>query len=837
MFAWLRYFQLDRTSFWLGFFAGALLWWILGRLRPLAGRGLHALQAKAQAARRELLVSTENRLANDTLRQAQRMHLAAPLFSLDEILVAPGLLAPPPPVEPGAPPIPEDITTQAVPYLPDWPELAAAYRAPTLSLAEALQGGANLALLGRPGSGKTVALAHLATLMARHDPTAGPYASRTPLLVHAADLALPPDNPQDPLAVLIEAVSDHASPLTLPRLPGFLRSICADGQALLLLDGLDECSPVALQNTVEYLGELLRQNPKLQAAAAASPDNYAGLVALGFAPVSLAAWNEDQRAAFIQQWGSVWNTFIKSPNPAGDQAVDPALLSAWLLCDTATLSPLELALKSWAAHAGDALGSGPAQAVEAYLRRMTAGLPGALPALQHLAGQMAASMQPVVGRKDAESWASEALPAQEAASLAPDEPAAQPSPSRTAKGAATEAPPSRRALAAMLENGLLIAHSGERLSFAHPLIAGYAAACSLPEPAPGEGLLSQPDWTGKSLALKYQASHSSQAAWLPDWLASDPSGPLLRRLFAAARWLPDVPENTPWRAQVMRQLAANLQEATQPLGLQARALAALAILDSPGVNVLFHQALASALPGLRQLAALGCGMRRDAKASAALVALLGDPMPDVRRAACLALVAIGDKPALEAVATTLLQGDEDLRRAAAEALANDPDEGYPTLKEGSVLEDLLVRRAVVYGLARIRQPWAAELLQKMQVDDSQWVVKNAAGQALDELSQPNPRLPRPLPERSETAWLIAYAGEKGIGIAPGKPALDLVLRALQEGALEQRLAALYDLGRRGDERSLPAVYQAYSSGQGELREAAFEALRQINAAGQPIVSV
>lgn len=43
MFAWLRYYSLDRTSFWIGFLSGALLLWLLSRLRPLAGRGLHAL--------------------------------------------------------------------------------------------------------------------------------------------------------------------------------------------------------------------------------------------------------------------------------------------------------------------------------------------------------------------------------------------------------------------------------------------------------------------------------------------------------------------------------------------------------------------------------------------------------------------------------------------------------------------------------------------------------------------------------------------------------------------------------------------------------------------------
>jgi hypothetical protein len=56
---------------------------------------------------------------------------------------------------------------------------------------------------------------------------------------------------------------------------------------------------------------------------------------------------------------------------------------------------------------------------------------------------------------------------------------------------------------------------------------------------------------------------------------------------------------------------------------------------------------------------------------------------------------------LEQVATALLHGDDDLRRASAEAFANHPEEGYPLLRDGVTLDDLLVRRATVFGLFRI----------------------------------------------------------------------------------------------------------------------------------------
>ena len=109
------------------------------------------------------------RTKQNVLIQAQGLHLAAPLFSLDEIIEPPQLLAPPPRVEPGLSLFADDIVETTVPYLPAWPELAAIYKAPTISFSEALSGNSDIVLVGQTGMGKTVALASLASRLARRD--------------------------------------------------------------------------------------------------------------------------------------------------------------------------------------------------------------------------------------------------------------------------------------------------------------------------------------------------------------------------------------------------------------------------------------------------------------------------------------------------------------------------------------------------------------------------------------------------------------------------------------------------------------------------------------------
>ena len=80
----------------------------------------------------------------------------------------------------------------------------------------------------------------------------------------------------------------------------------------------------------------------------------------------------------------------------------------------------------------------------------------------------------------------------------------------------------------------------------------------------------------------------------------------------------------------------------------------------------------------------------------------------------------------------------------AQALANDLGEGHAMLKDGTTLSDVLVRRAGGIWIGTLDEPWASEVLQKMQVEDEQWMVRNSAGEVIEARNQiEDPRVPRP----------------------------------------------------------------------------------------------
>ncbi len=364
----------DPFSFLFGFAVGLLVVWLFGRARPLLKQVRESAKEQRLAAQTRRTSGLEDNHRRITLRRAQGMHLAASLFSLDEILQEPRLIAPPPRVEPGVVGIQEDIISQTLPYMPAWPELAAIYRAPTLGVAEAIAGGSNVVIVGAAGMGKTIALAHLASLAAnlkiKLDPNADLEA--VPYLYHIADLQFPFDPGKDPINNIINAAAEHAPLFDLRRLPAFIQQTFKNGQALVLIDGFDELDPQGQCHVVEWFKALQEAYPKIRIVTTGSVDQLNGLVSLGFNPLALISWDAPKVSGFIRQWGELWSQTValEAWAQTGPEQVDPILLNTWLSIDNNNLTPLELTLKVWGAYAGDSLGPRVLDAIATHVRRI-----------------------------------------------------------------------------------------------------------------------------------------------------------------------------------------------------------------------------------------------------------------------------------------------------------------------------------------------------------------------------------------------------------------------------------------------------------------------------------
>jgi HEAT repeat protein len=825
-------FHLDAISFWMGIITATLFWWFLRGLFQLWPSLKATFLSNARDLRKNQSNSVEERLRRDVVRQTQGLHVAFPLFSLDEIAVTPHLLAPPPQASPDTVSIFEDVISQSVVYTPDWPELSAIFGGSTLEIYEPLTMGNLMAIVGQPGNGKTTALAFLAGQVGRRECPLAELNECLPLYLHALDLPATLNPNGDPLKPILDLLAQKGAAFSGQPAAALLRASFTSGNVLLLLDGIDELPAINIREFGKYLEGLVKAYPQARMVITASPDYWDGLAQIGFRPYSIASWSHDDIDRFLDGWSIHWANLIEPLNPDKKKKVDPAILKNWLVEAGDGINPFDRTLITWAVFAGDIRGPNPIDALETFIRRIID--PGIRGAIEQIALQVVLFAQPGMAKNELESALSRITPT---ATIAPAPPSNTSGETPTgASPTAANADASRREIGSLpvrflVENGVFNLHGSERYSFFHPILAGYLAACALQKkPDQAARLVSQQGWTGKNLALCYLGAFCDMSAIIEPFLA-DAEEPLFRSIFLAARWLREAKGSPGWKIRVMRSLVEILQAEPLPYGIRQRALTALVCSRDSGLPALFKQFVDAKSPVTSQLAALGCGAIRDKKLVPDLIELLNSMNAPVVHCAVLSLVSMGNQAAIEAVARTLLTGDESSRRAAAEALANHPSEGYAILKDGSVLSDILVRRAVVFGLARIKEKWALETLEKMRIEDGQWVVRNAAAQTVEALELPNPRVYKPLPPPAQSPWVIAFAARQGIGIAGDSPAIDMLLLALKAGDEEERLASLEYLAKLPQPDVISALFETIYKAPGVMRETAVNILTEFSASG------
>jgi len=212
--------------------------------------------------------------------------------------------------------------------------------------------------------------------------------------------------------------------------------------------------------------------------------------------------------------------------------------------------------------------------------------------------------------------------------------------------------------------------------------------------------------------------------------------------------------------------------------------------DSAGRNEdNYVQELAKSVsPIVKAIAALGLGLIQDEKTLPILERLLQEQEELVSGAAMFALGQFTNVNATKLVLDQLLAGPEDVKVMAASALAGSSD-GQDILNAIKT-PDILVRRAIVQSISQIHASWVNPFLTQISLEDDQWIVRNAAVNALEQMQDSTHLTPRSLPPPAESNWLIQAASKKGVSIPKGRPPTAFLISLLNSNTLEEELAAM-----------------------------------------------
>jgi hypothetical protein len=291
-----------------------------------------------------------------------------------------------------------------------------------------------------------------------------------------------------------------------------------------------------------------------------------------------------------------------------------------------------------------------------------------------------------------------------------------------------------------------------------------------------------------------------------------------------ARWLPYASGDAAWKGNYLKYVGNMFISPSQYPLLRERAAAALIDTREQNILFIFRQAARNANEDLRRLACLGMGAVGDAAAINDLVPMLKDQNADVQLAAAMALGAIRTEEALTALVEAFTEGSEELRRAVAETFADIPEEGYPVLYDAIQDEEMMLRRAAVFGLRRVDSPWALIAIYRAFLEDEQWFVRSAAQLAFQEQEYGKDFGPKGYPTAERIPWLNDWASKRGENVPPGEGANQMLIKALQEGDTPVRVYAAIASGQLGLASHTRPLYGALRDRQPEVREAAHRAL-------------
>ena len=807
--------RFDSLSFWIGFLSAALLGLVFYRLRTRIAAFREAMGESYRTAVEALTTTAAQGYRNDLMRWAQSAHVVTHLFALEEILLPPKVLAAPPPQDPDQPP--EYDAPTLFPFAPDWPQLAESYGTGGIPVPQLLPLKPHLLLVGLPGSGRTTVLAALTLEWLRRSVETGAPAAGIPkslFYVNAHDLALP-NATKDALIPLAAAIQHYASTLSASQIPPYLKGSLKSEGSLLLLDAVDELSFPAQDEVRDWVRALMAQYPKARLIVSIDPEEINHWRPMGFAVATPAPWLPADHRVFLEQWGKRWQEIVGSDRKTTEKA-DPALLVGWLSRQTLGLSPLDITLRAWAAFSGDLQGTTAASDQQAYVSRNLP--PAAEEAMSQVVRMMIAENVSAPTRKQVETAMALVWPHSE-----------------------QSLPPVEDFFDDMITHGVLRKRAAGRVSFGHAIIAARVSSFALAKEENLPAFLANSrmplaELSAAALAAQGDVSTLVSARLTPTLIKEENAvagetqmPPVVEdgwKLLHVAVWLRDAPPNAGWRVEVFRRLMKTVRTPSQPFPLRARALCAFLNSRDASAMQLFRQLLSSPDSDMdaRILAALGLGAMGDQSAVEILSKQLESDSRELRWAGALALGRIASHAAIDVLGQILLQGEDDLRRAAAEGLSLDPIEGHAILREAIQDAELLVRRAAVFGLARTGQPWALEILEKVQLEDGQWAVKSAAAQAVERLQgdAESPLIPMPAP--ANLPWLVAFAAQRKTGLAPGAPTLAMLERAIREGEPRQRAAAVELLAAMAQNRFLQDLCMGLSDSETSVRSQAFEGL-------------
>ncbi len=229
---------------------------------------------------------------------------------------------------------------------------------------------------------------------------------------------------------------------------------------------------------------------------------------------------------------------------------------------------------------------------------------------------------------------------------------------------------------------------------------------------------------------------------------------------------------------------------------------------------------------VRRIAAAALGWIGSETAIAELLKALEDSNKDVRREAAEALGDIGSETAIPGLLKALEDSDKDVRKKAAEALGKIGSEtAIPGLLKALKDSDWNVRWNAAFALGNIGSETAIPGLLKALEDSDRFVRWNAA-EALGNIGSET-AIPGLLKALEDSDRFVRGKAAEALGNIGSETAIPGLLKALEDSNKDVRMYAAEALGKISSETAIPGLLKALEHSDVYVRWKAAEALGNI----------
>jgi hypothetical protein len=753
--------SIDLFSFILGIILGAVFYIVIIRLRNIYFH-VH-ITGKKKIERKSF--SSSHKISYQylfgLLRRSQTDHLLGTIFPLNDVYVPVNLIYPYPYVDPKIKANDSFETSNLLPFLPEFSEFyeSVPYRISTLF--SAIQNHNLILLQGNIGSGKTTLINHVVSSLIENNEEAAQFVGYTPFYCHYSEVNLESKDEQEPVQLLFDSILFHGLNLTKSSLISSFLPIFTSGKAILFIDGLDEAIPNLVSKYSIWIKDLITSFPSMKIVVSGNLSFSDDFQSLGFASYFLSPLSTGIRKELTANLSELKTKFASIFNLSSLSL--PFDIKLWnrqiKLFDNIPLSVLYLLSEN--TLSGSVQSS--ASLISNYINRFC-------PNVTYLAHLVK------VAKKTVENPL-HILKKEEITSI-------------LGNNLQNEFQMKDLSYFDYLVNmGFLIERQPGHFGFQSNYVLTFLLGQEMnsPEISNWERYYYDPI---QNLGLAF----SKEKNYIEKWLKQK-EVPLYKNLECLKPHFDKIRYDQDFQKKEIPIILSALQSDDLSFPIKLKYLGLLINFENETLFKIFDF-LYQKNQKCKLFSILGYGFISSNKSLRFLKNVINTGSPLEKAFSAISLNRIDDQEARQILLSSLQSGDDLYRRLVCEMLSVDYIEGHSILKTLSLDNNIAIRKSSIFGIKIIPAPWVVDFLTTMSTKDSEWLVRDAAAAALEEITTHQIELSNIVPDHpSKLEWLLSLASQKGKGISAKLIPNDLLFELVNNGQSAEKMASLYILSR------------------------------------------